>query len=78
MTNMNRRKAAGHAFARYLLVGCNLEEAERGERAFEFRAAYNALTSLDHRNPQAQTVVRGIYNAPDPAKALLDWWEYCA
>lgn len=53
----------------------SLATAARGERAFEFGAAYNALTSLDPRNPQARATVARIYNAPDPSQALFDWWE---
>lgn len=53
----------------------SLAMAARGERAFEFGAAYNALTSLDPRNPQSRQTVSRIYNAADPAAALFDWWE---
>jgi hypothetical protein len=53
----------------------SLAMAAKGERAFEFGAAYDALTSLDPRNPQSRATVGRIYNAPDPAKALFDWWE---
>lgn len=56
-------------------VDRSLETAARGARAFEFSAAYNALTSLDPRDRGAQATVRGIYTAPDPAKALFDWWD---
>ncbi len=56
-------------------VNQNLADAARGDRAFEFGAAYNALTSLDRNNPQAITTVRKIYNSPDPASALFDWWD---
>src|SRR3984893_2644447 len=56
-------------------VDQSLADAARGERAFEFQAAYNRLTALDPRNPRDQATVRGIYNAPDPAKALFDWWD---
>jgi hypothetical protein len=52
-----------------------LADAARGSRSFEFGAAYNALTSLDPRDPQARNVVGRIYNAADPEKALWDWWE---
>jgi hypothetical protein len=53
----------------------SLAVAARGERAFEFGAAYNALTSLDPRSPQSRSTVARIYNAADPAAALFDWWE---
>jgi hypothetical protein len=53
----------------------SLAMAARGERAFEFGAAYNALTSLDRNSPQARSTVSRIYNAADPAAALFDWWE---
>lgn len=56
-------------------VDTSLERAAKGPRAFEFGAAYNALTSLDPRNPQSRATVADIYTAPDPAKALWDWWE---
>jgi hypothetical protein len=56
-------------------VDRNLEATARGPRAFEFSAAYNALTSLDPRDRNAQAVVAGICNAPDPGKALFDWWD---
>jgi hypothetical protein len=56
-------------------VNQSLEQAARGERAFEFTAAYNALGSLDPRNPQHQAQVRAIYGAPDTAQALFDWWD---
>lgn len=53
----------------------SLSSAARGERGFEFQAAYNRLTALDPRNPQARSTVQSIYNSPDPARALFDWWE---
>jgi hypothetical protein len=56
-------------------VDQSLADAARGERAFEFQAAYNSLTALDPRSPRDQATVRSIYNAPDPAKALFDWWD---
>lgn len=56
-------------------VNQSLNLAARGERGFEFTAAYNALTSLDPKNPQNQALGMGIFQAPDPAKALFDWWD---
>jgi hypothetical protein len=56
-------------------VNSSLAEAARGPRSFEFQAAYGKLSSLDPRDPQAQRQVRAIVNAPDPAKALFDWWD---
>lgn len=53
----------------------SLAVAARGDHAFEFGAAYNALTSLDPRSPQSRATVARIYNAADPAAALFDWWE---
>lgn len=57
-------------------VDAALGEAARGPRSFEFGAAYNALTSLDPRDPRNRATVSRIYNAGDNAeKALWDWWE---
>jgi hypothetical protein len=56
-------------------VDQNLSAAAQGERAFEFQAAYNALTRLDPRDPRNQSLVQGIYTAPDPSKAMFDWWD---
>jgi hypothetical protein len=56
-------------------VDQNLAEAARGDRGFEFGPAYNALTALDPRDPRARATVASIYNAPDPGKALFDWWD---
>lgn len=50
-------------------------QATRSNRGFEFQPAYNALTSLDPKNPQDRATVQGIYNAPDPAAALFEWWD---
>jgi len=56
-------------------VNASFETASRGPRSFEFQPAYNALTSLDPRDPQAQALVRSIWSAPDPQQALFDWWD---
>jgi hypothetical protein len=56
-------------------VNVSLDEAARGERSFEFPAAYGALRQLDPQNPQHQAIARAIYNAPDPAEALFNWWD---
>lgn len=56
-------------------VNSSFVEASRGDRSFEFNAAYGKLSSLDSRDPQAQRTVRGIFNSADPAKALFDWWD---
>jgi hypothetical protein len=71
VTRFQEQRQAEHAQH----VNQSLEQAARGERAFEFTAAYNALGSLDPRNPQHQAQVRAIYGAPDTAKALFDWWD---
>lgn len=56
-------------------VDQSFNEAARGPRSFEFQPAYNALTSLNPKDPQAQKLVRGIFNSPDPKEALFAWWD---
>ena len=56
-------------------VDQSFARATRGERGFEFGPAYTALASLDAGNPEHRALVRGICEAPDPARALLDWWD---
>jgi len=56
-------------------VDQSFARATRGERGFEFGPAYAALASLDAGNPEHRALVRGICEAPDPARALLDWWD---
>jgi hypothetical protein len=56
-------------------VDQSFARATRGERGFEFGPAYTALASLDAGNPAHRALVRGICEAPDPARALLDWWD---
>jgi hypothetical protein len=56
-------------------VNVSLEQASRGDRSFEFTAAYQALTSLDPKDPAAQQSAYRIMQAADPAAALFDWWE---
>lgn len=57
-------------------VDSALAEAARGPRSFEFGAAYNALTSLDPKDPRNRATVGRVYNAGDNAeKALWDWWD---
>jgi hypothetical protein len=46
-----------------------------GLRGMEFHAAYSALTSLDSRDPRNRELVASIYYAPDPSRALFDWFE---
>jgi len=56
-------------------VDHNLAQASRGDRGFEFAAAYRALVSLDANKRDHQALVHRIYNAPDPSSALLEWWD---
>lgn len=57
-------------------VDASLNEAARGPRSFEFTAAYNALTSLDARDPRNRAIVGKVFNAGDNAEqALWDWWD---
>jgi hypothetical protein len=57
-------------------VDTALNEEARGPRSFEFTAAYNALTSLDPRDPRNRTIVGRVFNAGDRAgEALWDWWD---
>lgn len=56
-------------------VDQSFQTAARGPRQFEFNAAYNALTSLNPADRNARALVNGILTAPDPAKAMFDWWE---
>jgi hypothetical protein len=56
-------------------VDQSFARATRGDRGFEFGPAYTALASLDAGNPEHRALVRGICEAPDPARALLDWWD---
>jgi hypothetical protein len=53
----------------------NLQAHAWGRRGFEFNAAYQSLTRLDPRDPQAQALVRNITRAADPGQAILDWFE---
>jgi hypothetical protein len=56
-------------------VDDSLNTAARGDRGWEFQAAYSRLTSLDPKNPADRATVQRIYGAPDPATALFDWWD---
>lgn len=56
-------------------VDRSFNEAATGERGFEFMPAYNALKSLDPKDPQAQKLVRGIFSSADPQEALFAWWD---
>jgi hypothetical protein len=56
-------------------VNENLSRAARGQRGFEFREAFDRLTSLDPRDQRNRDLVRGIYESADPASALFEWWE---
>jgi hypothetical protein len=71
LTRFQEHRQAEHAQQ----VDVSLAHAARGERGFEFTAAYQALTALDADNPSHRALVHDIYNAPDPARALFDWWE---
>lgn len=46
-----------------------------GLAGLEFNAAYQTLTSLDPQNPRNRATVQAIFHAPDPARALADWFE---
>jgi hypothetical protein len=46
-----------------------------GLRGLEFHAAFQALTSLDPQDPRNRSTVASIYHAPNPARALADWFE---
>lgn len=52
-----------------------LHAAATGERGFEFHPAFQKLTSQDARDPKVRQLVQSIYTAPDPGKALFDWWD---
>jgi hypothetical protein len=58
-------------------VDAVLAEESRGPRSFEFTAAYNALTSLNPRDPQVRATVGRIYKAAErgDTRPLWDWWE---
>jgi hypothetical protein len=71
LTRFQEHQQAEHAQR----VDLSLAHAARSERGFEFTAAYQALTALDAHNPDHRAVVHDIYTAPDPARALFDWWE---
>lgn len=47
----------------------------QGLVGMEFHAAYAALTSLNPNDPRDRATVAEIYHAPNPARALADWFE---
>jgi hypothetical protein len=50
--------------------------AANGPRGFEVAPAYQAfLAAHDPRNPHHVAAVQRVTNAPDPAQAMLDWWD---
>lgn len=50
--------------------------ATNGPRGFEVAPAYQAfLAAHDPRNPHHVAAVQRVTNAPDPAQAMLDWWD---
>lgn len=59
-------------------VDANLELAARGERGWEFGAAYVKLKNVidrDPNNPAVQAIRRRIEDSPDPARELFAWWD---
>jgi hypothetical protein len=50
--------------------------AANGPRGFEVAPAYQAfLAAHDPRNPYHVAAVQRVTSAPDPAQAMLDWWD---
>lgn len=61
-------------------VNENLAAAAQGPRAWEFAPAYQRLSAtlqeLDrNKDPSAQAIRFNVFNSPDPAQAIFEWWE---